>query len=284
MLLAGEFDVSAVTPDRFLDQWDAELAQAESKGLPPHHRSFAVAFDRSFRHLSRDDQARLLTLARFPAPFFARGATMLWQALTSQPMPADETALSQAAREALDMLVRRSLLQVEGYYEDKQPATYRLEPVIARHLRRLEPDDYEARLRPAYLAYTDWYVGYAFNEIGSQPALAQLARRWLDELVALANHQPIERRAEFCRQVAFLLRHFGRLREVPDLLAAGYEAARQQADQPALSRLMAEEAAMQVVRGDLSKALSLYEETLQILEAVGDLKGKGATLHNLAQV
>ena len=39
-----------------------------------------------------------------------------------------------------------------------------------------------------------------------------------------------------------------------------------------------------VTRGDLDRALALYEESLELLEKLGDLKGKAASLHNMAQV
>ncbi len=37
-------------------------------------------------------------------------------------------------------------------------------------------------------------------------------------------------------------------------------------------------------RGQLDKAMALYEQSLQIKEQLGDLQGKSATLHNMANV
>ncbi|MCI0731490.1 MAG: tetratricopeptide repeat protein, partial [Chloroflexi bacterium] len=39
-----------------------------------------------------------------------------------------------------------------------------------------------------------------------------------------------------------------------------------------------------LTRGDLDKALSLYQESLAFLEQIGDIQGKAASLHNLAHV
>ncbi|MEZ4987992.1 MAG: hypothetical protein R2795_23680 [Saprospiraceae bacterium] len=37
-------------------------------------------------------------------------------------------------------------------------------------------------------------------------------------------------------------------------------------------------------KGEVGKAMSSDEESLAILEQVGDLRGKGATLHQMAEV
>ncbi|MDY7077505.1 MAG: tetratricopeptide repeat protein, partial [Chloroflexota bacterium] len=39
-----------------------------------------------------------------------------------------------------------------------------------------------------------------------------------------------------------------------------------------------------VTRGDLDRALALYQESLQLKEQIGDIQGKAASLHNMAQV
>jgi tetratricopeptide (TPR) repeat protein len=39
-----------------------------------------------------------------------------------------------------------------------------------------------------------------------------------------------------------------------------------------------------LTRGDLDRALSLYQESLQLLEQIGDLQGKAASLHNMANI
>ena len=43
-------------------------------------------------------------------------------------------------------------------------------------------------------------------------------------------------------------------------------------------------AGVYVTRGELDRALALYQESLQIKEQIGDLKGKAASLHQMAQV
>ena len=272
-LLAHEFDVSDhQTADTFLDNWGEELAEAVNHGLSAHHATFAVAFDRSFRHLSERQQARLIALSRFPAPFFAEGAALLWEEEVDE------------VQEDLSLFAHRNLLQVDAYHKDDTPATYRLEPVIARHLRARLAPELETSLAPAYAAYADWLVNRVYGELGREPALARLAQQWLDELIPQAEVQPPDRRGWYCWQLAWELRHFGRLPDELPLLQAGEEIARSQEDEKLLSRILSEQAEYRKIRGDLTTALALYEESLLIDEQLGDLKEKGATLGNMAGV
>jgi tetratricopeptide (TPR) repeat protein len=270
-LLAGEFDLSLEqNPANFLQHWDDELAAARRAGAAPHHETFAVAFARSFQALTPGQQEHLAALGRFGAPFFAQGAALLWGlAETAQAQP------------DLNELVRRSLLAVDGTYDDDTPATYRLEPVILSHLRR----HYPTTPGPAYAAYAAWLVDRCYGETGSSVALAQLlARWWLDELVGQTGAQPPETAAGYCWRLAWLLRQYGRLDEALRLLEQGQAATQQQNDQAMLSNLWYEQAGILVIRGDFEGALKLYTDSLDINEKLGDLRGKAATLHAMAYI
>jgi hypothetical protein len=275
-LLAGEFDHSPEkNPATFLATWDEELAAARRDGLAAHHVTFATAFERSFRALDPAQQAHLAALAALAAPFFAEGAALLW----GQPLPQTE-AERAALHQALGHLAQRSLLAVDRTFTDGTPATYYLEPVILRHLRRHYPHPAElSDVVAAYAAYAAWLVNRSYGDIYSDAALAQLARQWLDELLAQAAAQPPDVVARYCRQLAWLLRHYGRLDEAAPLLQRGEAAARQAGDEAMLSSLLFEQASFAVTRGDLDGALGLYDESLAIQAKLGDLQGKSATLH-----
>jgi hypothetical protein len=77
-LLAGEWDTSDVSADRFLEGWQDELAAAQRLGLAGHHRTFATAFARSYDRLPAELQARLRALSMFEFPFFAEAAALVW--------------------------------------------------------------------------------------------------------------------------------------------------------------------------------------------------------------
>ncbi|MCB9101344.1 MAG: CHAT domain-containing protein [Anaerolineales bacterium] len=210
-LLAGEYDVSReVAPEQFLAAWDAELAAAQRQGLAPHHVTFATAFERSYQALPPLLQARLTALRHFSAPFFAEGAAQLWG-----------LEAADAAKPHLGELVRRSLLVVDLTYDNDTPATYRLEPVILGYLGRAYNDDPPGLPDPgpAYAAYAAWLVDRCYEHLTATPP-GPTGLAWLDELLAQADHQPPDKVSTYGRQLAWLLRHYGRLAEADPLLAA----------------------------------------------------------------
>jgi len=175
-LLAGEYDVSpeAAAGD-FLAGWDRELAQARDYGLAGHHRTFWTAFDRSYGRLAELLQARLRALSRLDFPFFAQGAALMWGLGTG------EEALDEARRD-LGAFTRRSLLEVEGRFEDGAPATYRFQPallqVLAQHVDPDERDERE-RLEAGLADYGAWLARRGFGDIHKDPSYpAWCASRW----------------------------------------------------------------------------------------------------------
>jgi len=130
-LLAGEYDVSAVTMDAFLKDWQSELANARRLGLAGHHVTFAAAFERSYSHLPAHLQQALCALSIFTFPFFAQA----WSVVNGQSSLDDETLTM--ARQALSELTRRSLLEVDATYNDDTPATYRFQPADGEPAKRL---------------------------------------------------------------------------------------------------------------------------------------------------
>ncbi len=81
----------------------------------------------------------------------------------------------------------------------------------------------------------------------------------------------------------YMLRLFGRVADTEQVLAKGYGHASATADQKRQG-WSAEQAALANLRGELDKALALYEQSLQIKEQLGDLKGKSATLRHRERV
>ena len=278
-LLAAEWDLSTeIEAEDFLANWDEELAAARRPGMAAHHVTFATAFRRSFDHLTEAQQQRLVALRRFPAPFFAEGAALLWQG----ELPADDAARSALRRE-LAIFVQRSLLRVDGWYVGGElPATYRLEPVIARALQR-QPVVDEAMAQRRYLDYAAWLVRHLREGLNA-PALVTLAQQWVDELIPLNDDPSLPEAGWFGWRLATLLYQFGRVGDALPILKRVVQIAVSEEDQRLIALSTHDLAQVHRTRGDLTQAMALYEETLAILEQVGDLQGKGATLHNMAQV
>ncbi len=325
-LLGGEYETSrdSVSTTQFLAQWDLELAAAYRPGLAAHHIKFEVAFERSFRHLNAEQQRQLLALSRFPAPFFAEGAALVWGAPLAAEVSTPATQLEHM-RTVLGGFVQRSLLKVEGRFEDSNlPATYRLEPVIQGELRRRAATTTDPAIEQGYTAYAVWLVNRAYGATGSDVGIARLVQQWLDELVTLCHQQIDQHKARYCWMLGVLLRQFGRIAESLTVLAEGEATATAINDQPHLARILHAKAEGLVIlgdleqaltlftqcaqlneqedaqgeraanlhamaqvfltRGDLERALQLYEESLVLLEKLGDIKGKAASLSGLANV
>jgi len=277
-LLAGEFDVSdAVTPAHFLEHWDAELAAARRQGMAGHHVRFEVAFRRSFDALAPAAQTRLVQLSRFPAPFFAAMAARLWE-----PAAADDEAEAAAAQQLGDF-VRRSLLKVDNWLDGGDvPATWRFDPATQR---TVAAQDVAADGDGAGMAAAvNWLVNRLYGETGSSTALAQLAQQWLPALMGNAGAQSEAGLPWYAWQLAVIAGQFGNYGEAEALLAMAELTARELHDDAALARVVHESAGRMVTRGDLDRALGLYEESLAIQEKLGDIRGKSATLHELANV
>ena len=162
-LLAGEYDTSPVPQKEFLDNWQDELAAARRAGLAGHHATFTTAFERSYSHLPAALKLALGSLSIFTFPFFVEGYAVVTGELPrktkdrgqktedrqkttdNEPLTANEAApfaiLSplSIAKQALNELTRRSLLEIEGTFEDGTPATYRFQPALRQEAaRRLE--------------------------------------------------------------------------------------------------------------------------------------------------
>ena len=283
-LLAGEYDTSPVPAADFLAGWGDELAQAQDHGLAGHHRTFGVAFDRSYQHLPPALQERLRALSCFSFPFLAEAAALMWG------LSATDAGLT-ATRADLHQLTQRSLLEVDGYSEDSTPATYRFQPALQQIIARRVADAERSALEAGYAAYGAWLARRGYGAIHQEPALARLVRLSLDALDGASAALEGAERLWHIRRLAWLKAAYGLTGEAYALLEEALPPDRPLPDaeeDPERAKvagsLRYELANLCVTRGDLDRALALYQESLQIKEQIGDLQGKGASLHAMAQV
>ncbi len=295
-LLAGEYDTSTTCgADEFLANWGEELAAAEHAGLAGHQRTFATAFARSYDVLPAELQARLRALSVFPFPFFAEGAALVWERLLPPSPPAAGGEGGQGdegwTREILGQFVRRNLLEVDGRFTDGTPATYRFQPALLQQIARLVKKDERAAHRTGYAAYGAWLARRGYGDIHRDVGLARVVRLSLDALDAATATLTGTERLWHVRRQAWLKNAYGETRAAYDaimgVLAPDSPLPDPHADPEAAkadSSLRYELANLCVTRGELDRALVLYQESLKLDEQLGDLKGKAASLHNMAQV
>ena len=284
-LLAGEFDGSDVAPERFLSGWAEALAAARNAGLAAHHATFRVAFERSYRALPPERQARLRRLSVFPFPFFAEGAAAVWGLAGEGDAPDGD-----AARPDLGRLARASLLEVDGWFTDSdQPATWRFQPALRQAAAREAGPDDAAAMAAGFAAYGGWLARRGYGDIHRDPALARLVRLSLPALDATTAALEGVARLWHIRRVAWLKAAYGETAAAFELLdglvpPALPDATTDRDLAAADSALRFQLAGLCVTRGDLDRALALYQDSLKLKEQVGDIQGKAASLHQMAQV
>lgn len=172
--------------DAFLQGWQGELSTARRIGLAGHHVTFTTAFERSYSHLSPDLQLALTCLSIFPFPFFAEGIAVVTGEIPMDDDDAPSTTNHQlsTARQTLDELARRSLLEVDGWYEDKTPATYRFQPALRQEAaHRLDAlGALEETQQKGYADYGAWLARRGYGAIHSDLGLNRVVRLSMDAM------------------------------------------------------------------------------------------------------
>ncbi len=288
-LLAGEYDVSAVPMQAFLGNWQDELANARRVGLAEHHVTFTIAFERSYAHLSKDLQDKLASLSIFPFPFFAHGAVMIWD---GSPLPDGEEEIDakvNAAQQTLSEFTRRSLLEVDATYDDDTPRTYRFQPALRQEAaRRLNAALMESQ-QVGYAAYGAWLANRGYGNINSDIALNRVVRLSMDAMEKATDALQGVQRLWHIRGLAWLKNAWGETHAAFELLnsAISQNLPDPQADPESAKvegSLRFELARIYLTRGDLVRALTLHQETLQLNNQLSDPQEKAISLNAIAAI
>jgi tetratricopeptide (TPR) repeat protein len=280
ILLAGAYDARDTSSEQFLADWGASLARATKLGLDPHHITIDVAIERSLQALEPPKRARLIELSHYDVPFFTEAAALLWGLPYDENGQPTKEALAEA-RIDLALFHRRSLLQVHSTLEGSdQPATYQFQPVLrqALHLRL----DSKANKPAGYYIYGAWLAKYAYGEIMRSGSLAQLVNQCMPLLEATINELQGEQRLWHIRRVAWLYQQYGELQKARSLL----EQALEQTDDGSAVRsaFQYQLAQIHLRQGQYERAMSLFQQSLDIQQQLQDLHGKAASLHAMAQI
>jgi Effector-associated domain 7/CHAT domain/Tetratricopeptide repeat len=271
------------TEGEFLANLNDELLQAEQAGEPFHRRSVLVNVGLSIDALAPELQRALYELALVANPAITPlHAAVVWGLEDEQSWFADQ------AHVQLEQLQDRSLLQgVEQRDEQRDRAlAYTFQPVIAQVLRaRADAQDLSAA-RERYAAWAAQMIELAFGEggIAYSQDVARKTQFYLPDLVAALPYRPADRRGWDAWQLAVILKQFGRIPEAVQALALAEQMAQETGQQDLAARVETERANQAVLRGDLDGAMRRYEQSLQMYEALGDVQGKSATLHQMANV
>jgi tetratricopeptide (TPR) repeat protein len=295
VLLAGEFDHSEVEPADFLAGWVAELVAAELAGgesaategvaLTRQGLILRVAFERSYELLPEALQERLRALSVFPFPFFAAGASLVWG------MTAEEEDLA-ASGDDLERLAQAGLLEVAGAFDDSdRQASYHFHPALLPEVSHLVTDEERPKLQSGYAAYGAWLARHSYEEMHEDRKLAHLVRLSLPALEAATGELEGTERLWHVRRLTWLYNAYGETQAAYDLLSQVWPDGKPPPDPKEdreqagiISNLHYELAQICMARGELDRAMELYEESVQLTEQIGNLEGKAASLSGLADV
>ena len=290
-LLGPVFDDEGdLTLADFVTDLDEILPAAEDAWLKDdRHGGLRACFDFSLRHLSPELIGALARLSNFRAFFPDFVAAQVLNDEAGQ----DDASLKKAlpgVHRSLNTLWGRGLLERLDFPAGKETVyLFGLHPALRPFAAEGLSEEIRPQVEQAYFqAICDLgritYAGQKSGGIYASPWLAEIARRALPDLGRAAEMRADADGSNLRFHTAFLLIHFGDLDGAMQLYQQSLEIKEGLGDLKGKSATLHQMAGIYVTRGDLDGAMQLYQQALKIDEGLGDLKGKSATLHQMAIV
>ncbi|MCC6569348.1 MAG: tetratricopeptide repeat protein, partial [Anaerolineales bacterium] len=160
-----------------------------------------------------------------------------------------------------------------------------LHPLLA-DFARLQDTDRTALFRWSRALAARGYPWYEHGGMYRDPSLARYIRLSLPDILRAVSFSDREAKefSNLCYHAAFLLAHFGDLDGAMKLYQQAREILEGLGDLKGKSATLHQMAGIYVTRGDLDGAMKLYQQSLELFDGLGDLKGKSATLHQMAGI
>ena len=160
-----------------------------------------------------------------------------------------------------------------------------LHPLLA-DFARLQDADRTALFEWARALAWRGYPASQHGGIYRDPNLARHARLSLPDILTAASLTEREQKARstLCYHAAFLLTHFGDLDGAMKLYQQSLELFDGLGDLQGKSATLHAMANIYVTRGDLDGAMKLYQQSLEIKEGLGDLQGRAMSLGMMSKV
>ncbi len=279
-LLGGAFNACPISLRTFIEDWEAQLAEAENKYLGPEHRhrTLNACIEMSVRYL--DDNLRVLLsgLWVFHAPFLAEAAAAIFNPehkdTEEHPFPLQNRLYILWQR---GLLVRETVTVREGILQ-----FYRLLPIMRPYVEHLLEQHYaQEELLARFGAICAGLVNGIYDELDRSTAAVTIAQQ---------SREDLERGKEYVAgiQQGYYLLHWGRiLHRLGDpmrglrSLEHALEIAQGQ-DQSLEGQALNNMAAVYYDMRQPKKALELDEQAISILRKVGDRASEAAVLTNIA--
>ncbi len=277
-----------------LDEFLPQAADAWDEGR--RHDTLRACFDFSLGHLAKSDPTLVQALARlsiFSAAFTDwLAARVIFGIEIGTGSDDDWQKGIERSGQVLHRLWERSLLEWENLPVSREDDLnfYNLHPALRPFANaRLDEQAKQEASEGFFLSMRQLaslcYPGREGGGIyGKNAWLVPLASRSLPDLRRASELRADAEGSSLCFQAAFLLTHFGDLDGAMSLYQQSLEIKEGLGDLRGKSAALHEMAGVYVTRGDLDGAMSLYQQALHIDEGLGDLQGKIRTLANMANI
>ena len=264
------------------DQWSEE-DRHESLGA-----SFAFSIDNLPKNKEGEDLRTDLTRLSIFVAFFA--INMAAPTLAGRwPEDENEDTLQQdTAQKIVHALWERGLLErLTLPLENDNFYLYRLHPALNEFAAETcNPEDLPAMQETHLLAMCQLasrsYPGSKNGGIYGSPLLSTIAHLAMPDMLKATKLKKDQGTSYLLYHLGFLTNHFGDLEGAMKLYQQSLEIEEGLGDLKGKSATLHAMAGIYVTRGDLEGAMKLYQQSLEIEEGLGDLQGKSATLHAMA--
>ena len=288
-LLASRFDEGAESLATFTERLEELLpAAADLWDDESRHATLEACFQFSLQPLERNAPELVEALARlslFSGPFVDfTAAPVLFSAFRD----ADEDAQQKIQQKTADILHRlwgRGLLEREEVPLDSAGilCLYSLHPALRPFAARRLPENARAEAEAGFFSAMRALGSRAYTEFEKGGMVSLLARRCIGDLVRAAEMHADREGSVLRFHTGGLLRVFGDLEGAMRLYQQAREILESLGDLRGKSATLHEMAGILALRGDLEGAMRLYQQSLQIKESLGDLRGKAVTLAMMGQ-
>ncbi|MFZ5887096.1 MAG: tetratricopeptide repeat protein, partial [Chloroflexota bacterium] len=274
-----------------------EILPAAAKTLAngARHDTLQACFDFSLSHFESSAPELVSAIARlseFSGAFldWLAAPVMFGAGKILENDASQKQAFADSAR-LLHRLYEGGLLESETLPINEQESLtfYSLHPALRPFARaRLRQEEKQDAEDGFFLAMRHLgRICYPAGEGGGIYAhfsLALTAFRALPDLRRAASLRLDADASNLCYHTAFLLTHFGDLDGAMKLYQQALQILEGLGDLQGKSATLHNMAQIYVTRGDLDGAMKLYQQSLEIKEGLGDLQGKSATLHQMAYI
>ena len=274
----------------FLKRLDQHLSQARPK-MPEggRHDTLRACFDFSLAYLEKaapELAAALARLSLFRGDFPAFLAAPV--IFGSERLLKEEEDQQKAFQEAEALLLR--LWEFGQLEREILPlgttalSLYHLHPALRPFAAARLDDAGRAAAEEGYFLAMRRLGSLAYAEFEKGGLEAFLARRAIQDLVSACALRQDAEGSTLRFHTAWLLTVFGDLDGAMQLYQQSLEIKERLGDLRGKSATLHEMASVLVTRGDLDGAMRLYQQSLELEERLGDLRGKATTLAMMAQV